>query len=52
MSVITRPITKRLEISNTAKSVLAISGVVISQLVIIYALIPTGIYLWRICTGC
>jgi hypothetical protein len=52
MSVITRPTTKRLEISKTAKSVLAIAGVVISQLVIVYALIPAGVYLWRICTGC
>jgi hypothetical protein len=52
MTVITRPTTKRLEISKTTKSILAITGVVVSQLVIIYALIPTGIYFWRICTGC
>ena len=52
MTVITRPVTKTFEISKTAKSVLYISGVVASQLTIIYALIPAGIYLWRICTGC
>ena len=52
MTVITKPITRTVEISKTAKAVLSIAGVVIAQLLIVYALIPAGIYVWRICTGC
>lgn len=52
MTVITKPTTKPLEISSTTKAVISIAAVVASQLVIVYALVPAGIYLWRICTGC
>lgn len=52
MTTITKPATKAISINKTAKAVLSIAGIVVSQLVIIYALIPAGIYLWRICTGC
>lgn len=48
MSTIT--ITKEFEVSKTGKTVFTVTGFVALELLLIYALIPVGIYFWRLLT--
>jgi hypothetical protein len=48
MTAITR--TKEFAISKTGKAVMAIAGIVALELLLVYALIPTVVHLWRVFT--
>jgi hypothetical protein len=56
MSVISIPRTKELEvdIEKALVSPLKIAGIVAIQLAALYALIPVGVYVWRllVCPSC
>jgi hypothetical protein len=48
MTAITK--TKEFALSNTSKTILAIAGIVGLELLLVYGLIPVGIYFWRLLT--
>ena len=50
MTTISIPKYRTKELSKTAKSYIAIAGLVAGQLTLIYLLIPAGIYIWRLLT--
>jgi hypothetical protein len=42
--------TQEFAISKTGKTVMAIAGIVALELLLVYALIPVGVNLWRVFT--
>jgi hypothetical protein len=50
----TTSITKEFGISKTGKTVVTIAGFVALELLLVYGLIPVGIFLWRmlVCPEC